>query len=179
MYRVYEVTDLVRIPPNMFGEDINKVAEMILKDKYEAKLDKDLGLVIYVYDVKVDENGIIIPGDAAPYHGVRFKVLSFVPIQHEIVEGRVKDVINRGLFVDIGPLDAFVHISQTMDDDEIEFDDARGAIVGAKTRRFIERGDIVRARITNVSYSSPTGIPRIAMTMRQPYLGKLEWIHTK
>lgn len=146
-----------------------------MKEKYEAKFDKDLGIIILVYDVKVSDLGVVLPGDGSTYHEARFKLLSYVPVMHEVVEGAVRDVRNIGLFVNIGPLDAFVHISQVMDADDIEYNDALKAITGDKNRRQVAVGDKVRGRVTNISYQA-TGLPRIAMTMRQPSLGKLDWI---
>ena len=174
-YRIYEVTDYVRIPPSRFGEPLEVVAEEHLREKYEAKFDKDLGIIILVYDVKVSDLGIVLPGDGSTYHEARFKILSYIPVMHEVVEGVVRDARNIGLFVNIGPLDAFVHISQVMDSDDIEYNDALKAIVGDRNRRQVTVGDKVRGRITNISYQA-AGPPRIAMTMRQPNLGKLEWI---
>ncbi|MDT7888028.1 MAG: DNA-directed RNA polymerase [Desulfurococcales archaeon] len=175
MYRVYEVIDYVKIPPTRFGEPVEVVAEEYLREKHEAKFNKDLGIVILVYDVNVSDTGFILPGDGSIYLEARFKLLSYVPIAHEVVEGVVKDVRNIGLFVNIGPLDAFVHISQVMDSDDIEYNDALKAIVGDKNRKHVTVGDKVRGRITNISFQA-AGLPRIAMTMRQPNLGKLEWI---
>ena len=175
MYRVYEAVDYVKIPPNRFGEPVEVVAEEYLKEKYESKFNKDLGIIILVYDVSVSNMGLVLPGDGSIYLEARFKMLSYVPTLHEIVEGVVKEVRNIGLFVNIGPLDAFVHISQVMDADDIEYNDALKAIVGDKNRRQVAVGDRVRGRITNISFQA-AGLPRIAMTMRQPTLGKLEWI---
>ncbi len=146
-----------------------------MKEKYEAKFDKDLGIIILVYDVKVSDLGVVLPGEGSTYHEARFKLLSYVPIMHEAAEGVVKDVRNIGLFVNIGPLDTFVHISQVMDADDIEYNDALKAITGDKNRRQVAVGDKVRGRITNISYQA-AGLPRIAMTMRQPGLGRLDWI---
>lgn len=182
MYRIYELMDYVRIPPEKFGEPVDAVAEQYLREKYEAKFDKDLGIVVLIYDVTVSDSGIIIPGDGAAYHEARFKVLSYVPVSQEVVEGVVVDVRNIGVYVNIGPLDAFVHISQIMDADDVEYDDASKSIVGARGKKRVGVGDKVRGRITNISYQASgsvyraAGPLRVAMTMRQPSLGKLEWI---
>jgi len=175
LYRVYEVVDYVKIPPHRFGEPVEVVAEEYLREKYEAKFTKDLGIIILVYDVSVSGMGFVLPGDGSVYLEARFKMLSYVPVAHEVVEGVVREVRNIGLFVNIGPLDAFVHISQVIDSDDVEYSDALKAIVGDKNRKQVAVGDRVRGRITNISYQA-TGLPRIAMTMRQPGLGKLEWI---
>jgi len=56
------------------------------------------------------------------------------------------------------------------------YDGRRGALIGKETKRILERGDHVRARIITISTSMSNKIMRIGVTMRQPFLGKLEWI---
>ncbi len=46
--------------------------------------------------------------------------------------------------------------------------------MGEKTRRILKIGDQVRARIISVSVSGAA--LKVGLTMRQPFLGKLEWI---
>ncbi|RLG77462.1 MAG: DNA-directed RNA polymerase [Thermoprotei archaeon] len=175
MFRVYTVRDVVRIDPSNFGRPLNEVALEELKDRYEGKIDRNLGVIIMVYDPEVEPMGYLILGDGASYHRVTFKMLAYIPVINEVVEGIVHDVRRIGLFVSLGPIDGFTHISQ-VSDEEVQFDDARRVIVCRQSKRFVERGDIVRARITNVSTSGPANIFRVSMTMRQPFLGKKEWI---
>ncbi|MEM3662620.1 MAG: S1 RNA-binding domain-containing protein, partial [Sulfolobales archaeon] len=85
----------------------------------------------------------------------------------------VKDVRNIGLFVNIGPIDALIHISQVMDDKAV-YDEATRRIVSEDGKRFFEVGDLVRGRITSVSIPpGREGEIRVAMTMRQSGLGKI------
>ncbi|MCI4456820.1 MAG: DNA-directed RNA polymerase [Desulfurococcaceae archaeon] len=174
MFRIYEIEDYIKISPDKYGEDVNKIAEEILREEYENKFFKDLGIVLLVYDIKINEMGMIIIGEGSTYHEARFKILTFMPVVNEVVEGVVRDVRNIGLFVDIGPLDALVHISQVMED-KAYYDEASGRIVSEDGRKFIEKGDIVRGRITSISLpSGREGVMRIAMTLRQAGLGKIE-----
>ncbi|MEZ0289725.1 MAG: DNA-directed RNA polymerase [Sulfolobales archaeon] len=174
MFRVYEVQDFVKIPPYRYGEDLKKIVEEILREEYESKFFKDLGLVLMIYDVEVDELGLVIPGEGSTYHEVKFKMLTYVPLVNEVVEGRVRDVRNIGLFVDIGPITALVHISQVMDDKAM-YDELTKRIVSEDGKRFIGVGDMIRGRITSVSMTpGREGELRVAMTLRQSGLGKIE-----
>ncbi|RLG87471.1 MAG: DNA-directed RNA polymerase [Thermoprotei archaeon] len=177
MYRVYTVRDVVRIDPSDFGRPLDEVALEVLKERYEGKIDRNLGVIIMVYDPKVEPMGYLILGDGASYHRVEFKMLTYVPVLNEVVEGFVNDIRRIGLFVSLGPIDGFIHISQIAEE-EAQYDEARRGIVCRQSKRFIGRGDLVRARITNVSTSGPANIFRVSMTMRQPYLGKKEWIES-
>ncbi len=173
MFRLYKLRDIVRIEPSKFGRPLEEVALEVLKSKYEGLRDKNLGLIVLVRNPKVDPMGYIVPGDGASYHAVEFEALTYVPIVNEVVEGVVKNIVRVGLILDLGPVEGFVHISQIADE-EVFYDHARGAMVCRQSKRFVERGDVVRARITGIS-SSATQL-RISLTMRQPFLGKREWI---
>jgi DNA-directed RNA polymerase subunit E' len=174
MYRIYEIVDYIKIPPSRYGEDLEKIAEEILKAEYENRYIKDLGIILLVYDIKVDEMGLVIPGEGATYHETRFKLLAYLPVINEVVDGIVRDVRNTGLFVNIGPIDALVHISQVFDDKAF-FDEASRRIVSEDKKRFVGIGDMVRGRISSISTpSGREGLIRVAMTLRQPGLGKIE-----
>ena len=175
MFRLVTVEDIVRIPPKSFGHPIDKAAKEQIKLKYENVVDEELGYVILVVDVDVDPVGKILPGDGSTYHKVNFKLLSFYPEMHEIVEGEVVEVTDFGAFVRIGPEDALLHVSQIMDD-FISFDEKHGVLVGKESQRKLGKGDMVRGRIIAVSFPRGGTGGKIGITMRQPFLGKLEWI---
>jgi len=143
--------------------------------KYVGVMDEELGYLIAVTDVKVSPIGKIIPGDAATHHKVTFSLLTFLPKVQEVVEGEVVEVADFGAFIRIGPVDALLHISQIMDD-FIVYDEKQGVLMGKDTKRKITIGDKMRVRITAVSLSKGSGLGKIGVTARQPFLGKIEWI---
>ena len=175
MFRLLSVEDVVRIPPEKFGNPIDKVAHEQIKMKYENVVDEELGYVILVLDVNVETTGKILPGDGSTYHKATFKLLTFYPEMHEVVEGEIVEVTDFGAFVRIGPEDALLHVSQVMDD-FIAFDEKHGVLMGKESQRSIGKGDVVRARIIAVSFPKGGAGGKIGVTMRQPFLGKLEWI---
>jgi len=172
MFRLCRIKDVVRIPPNRFGEELNKVAREELRKRYEGRVDNVLGLVIAVIDVNVNPEGIILQGDGATYHDVIADLLTFYPLINEVTIGEVVDVKRIGAYVNIGPIDAFIHISQLMDD-KVIYDELQDILIGEETKKVVKRGDRVRGRIVSVSINPPTSL-RVAMTLRQPYLGKVE-----
>jgi len=175
MFRLLTVEDIVRIPPEKFGKPIDKVTHEQIKMKYENIVDEELGYVILVVDVDVEPTGKILPGDGSTYHKATFKLLTFYPEMHEVVEGEVVEVTDFGAFVRIGPEDALLHVSQIMDD-FITYDEKHGVLAGKETRRSIGKGNLVRARIIAVSFPRGGAGGKIGVTMRQPFLGRLEWI---
>ena len=176
MYKIITFQDVVRIPPSKFNEDLQKAAKEVLEELYEGQMIEGAGLIISVLDVEVSEIGKIIPGDGGSYHRAIFNALVFRPLLHEVVEGEVITVEDFGLFVRLGPLEGLIHRSQIYDD-RFSYDRSQGAMIGQETHFVVRKGDVVRARVVAVSSmaSSIRGF-RVSLTMRQPFLGKLEWI---
>ncbi|RLF11460.1 MAG: DNA-directed RNA polymerase [Thermoprotei archaeon] len=176
MYYLVEVSDIVRIPPDKFRGSLERAAMEVLKEAYEGTMNKTLGGILAVVDVKVSPIGKLVHGDGATYHKAVFKLLTYKPLEHEVVEAEVTEVTSFGTFLRLGPLEGLVHVSQVADD-YISYDGKRGALICKNSRRVLQKGDIVRARIVTVSLSSGSFREcKVGLTMRQPFLGKLEWI---
>ena len=175
MFKLITLQDTIRIPPETFGNPLEKVGREQVKQKYEGIVDEELGYVIAVTSIEVSPIGKIIPGDGATYHKVSFSLLTFYPVIQEIVEGDVVEIADFGAFVRIGPVDALLHVSQLMDD-YISYDEKQGVLLGKETKRKLTAGDQVRVRITAVSLGRAGSSGKIGVTARQPFLGKLEWL---
>ncbi|MGC8936276.1 MAG: DNA-directed RNA polymerase [Candidatus Methanomethylicaceae archaeon] len=176
MFKLLQINDVVRIPPEKFELPLESVAAEVIRSTYEGVVMREFGAVIAVLNVNVSNVGKILPGDGAVYHRTSFELLVYTPVIQEVVEGEVVEVTDFGIFVRIGPMDGLVHVSQVMDD-FITYDEKRGALIGKETQRVLEKGTLVRARIITVSMTGgPSRSSKIGMTMRQPYLGALSWI---
>ncbi|NPA48292.1 MAG: DNA-directed RNA polymerase [Thermococci archaeon] len=179
MYRLLKVRDVVRIPPRMFTMDPKEAAKSILRETYEGWYDKEEGVILAVMEVEEIKEGIIVHGDGATYHEVTFTVLTWKPFKDDVVEGEVVDAVPYGAFIRIGPMDGLVHVSQLMDD-YVVFDEKNRQFLGKESRRVLKVGDHVRARIISISAKSrKVRDNKISLTMRQPGLGKLEWIEAE
>ena len=176
MFVIYEVNDTVRIPPALFGGNLKKVALQQLKEKYENTFNKDMGYIIFIEKVKVDKVGKIYSKDGSSFHDVKLDLITFTPIINEITEGEVVEITNFGVFVRLGPMDALLHISQIIND-FVTVDTIKGTIIGKESNKILRVNDKIRVRI--VAFSLPKGVSagKIGLTCRQPFLGKLEWIH--
>ena len=118
--------------------------------------------------------GTIVPGDGASYYETSFEIISFKPELQEVLPGRIKDIADFGAFLNIGPIEGMIHISQTMDD-FVSFSKEK-ALQGKETKRSLKIGDKCMARVIAVSYKDISN-PKIGLTMRQPGLGRLDWIY--
>ncbi|WP_069806924.1 DNA-directed RNA polymerase [Vulcanisaeta thermophila] len=178
MFRILTIEDYIRIPPTRFGEPLDKVALEELWSYYVGRVERDVGVYVAIFDVEVSKRGIVVFGDGATYNKVRFKALVYVPLMNEVVEGEVVRTEDFGAFVRVGPVEALVHRTQMMEDNVVLYDKQSGAFVGERSRRRLGRGDVVRARIIGVSYTGAGGrdVVRVSLTLRQPLLGRLDWI---
>ncbi len=178
MYSIYTVRDMFKLSPEYFDKDIEDVAAQVLQKKYEGMIDKDMGVIVAIFNVKNVSDGIIYPGDPATHHEAQFSVLSFMPKVDEVVIGEVTELAEFGAFVRMGPMDGLVHVSQ-ITSDFLSFDKKVPAFVSRKTGRNLKKGDIVYAKISTVSMKTSIKDSKIALTMKPEGLGKLEWISTR
>jgi len=171
-YRI-EVSDHVRVPPRFMGEKVKTAVLKAVRQKFEGRIDPNLGVVVDVTNVKEVGDGVVIPGDGAIYFETTFELLAFQPEMQEVLTGKIKDIADFGAFITLGPIDGMIHISQTMDD-FVSFSKEK-TLQGRDSKRVLKVGDSCRARVIAVSFKDVTN-PKIGLTMRQVGLGKLEWI---
>ena len=171
-YRI-QVQDHIRVPPKLFGEEVEKALLKQIKADYEGFISKDMGIVIDVASIEDIKDGVIIPGDGASYYETIFSLLTFKPELQEVLPGVVKDMADFGAFMNLGPIEGMIHISQTMDD-FVSFSKDK-VLLGKESKKNLKIGDKCRARIIAVSYKDLTN-PKYGLTMRQKGLGRLDWI---
>jgi len=177
MYKTMVVEHVVRIPPQHFGENIQDAAFAILSDQFNGQILENIGFVIVVIDVISIESGKLLHGDPATYHPVKFSILVFTPELHEVIEGNVVEVVEFGAFIRLGPSDGLCHVSQ-ITDDFITFENMSQRFIGKETNKALTVDDHVRARIIAVSMGSGRS-GKLGLTMRQPFLGKVDWIQNE
>lgn len=173
MYYKTKVKDYVRLPPASFGDDIALSLTLEIKKKYSGFISSELGFVIDVTGVDTVGQGIILPGDGSAHYNVEFTLLTFKPEMQEIVLGKITNVADFGAFINIGPIEGMIHISQTMND-FVSFG-KDGVLLGKNSKHSLKVGDICKAKIIAVSYKDLTN-PKIGLTMRQEGLGKDDWL---
>ena len=176
MYMLTQREKVVRIPPNRLGDDVDEVVNELARESYEGKIEGDDSLTVMIRNIEPVGEGRIVHGDGVVYQSVRFDSLVFKPMINEVVEGHVCEVLKFGAFVRFVPLDGLLHGSQVMDD-RMDADEQNQRLIGKDTKREIKIGDLVRTRIVTLSFNERN--PReskIGLTMRQPGLGKREWI---
>jgi DNA-directed RNA polymerase subunit E' len=176
MYYVYSVKDTFKMPPEYFDKDIGEVATKILKRKYEGTIDKSLGVIVAIFNIRGVSDGAIYAGDPSLHHEAEFDMLTYMPYVEEIVAGEVTELAEFGAFIRIGPIDGLVHVSQ-ITNDFLSFDRKVPAFISKRSGRMLKKGDIVFAKISTVSMKTSVKDSKIALTMKPEGLGKQEWIN--
>ncbi|GAB4311875.1 MAG: DNA-directed RNA polymerase [Promethearchaeota archaeon] len=175
MFYLTTMEHTLRIPPSLFSKPKEESVYQILREVYEGVIDGELGFCVAVVAVHEVGMGKIIHGDARTHHRVVFSLLTFKPLMHEVVEGTVVEVLEFGAFVRLGPQDGLNHVSQ-ITNDFIQYEETAGRFSGKESGRVLQEGDAVRARIIAVSMGGGLRTGKLGLTMRQPFLGKEEWI---
>ncbi len=171
MYQIATVQDEIAVAPTKFDKDLTTSVEESISEKIEGKIDNDIGVVLAVVEVDDIGEGRILPGDPSVHYPVKFKLLTWMPKNHEIVEGEIVDITEFGAFIRVGGFDGLIHISQVMDD-FVSYDEKNAQLIGKQSHRILKEGDSARARIISISFKETN---KIGLTMRQPFLGSLKW----
>ena len=172
MFYLAEIEDYIRVEPKLFGLPTIDAVRQQLKESYKEYVNRDFGAVVEVVDVLSVGDGIIIPGDGAAFYKSKFKLLVWKPELQEIVYGNIAEITNFGAFINMVVMQGMIHISQTMED-YVSFSKT-DSLIGKASKRSLKKGDACIARIVAVSFKA--GEPKIGLTMRQPGLGKIEWV---
>ncbi len=170
----YEITARthVRVPPAMLKENTKEAILKRLNESFEGYISSDVGFIVLVTEVLNIGEGVVVPGDGAPFYDTEFKMITFIPEIQEVILGKITDITNFGAFLSMGVVDGMIHVSQTMDD-FVSFNKTK-VLSGKDTKQNLKVGDKCRARIIAVSYKDLAN-PKIGLTMRQPNMGNVKW----
>jgi len=172
MFYIVEVEDYVRVEPKLFGLKTSNAVAKQLQETYASYHDKEIGEVIGIISVLEVGDGVIIPGDGAAYYNSKFKLIVWKPELQELIFGIVEEITNFGAFMNLGVMKGMIHISQTMDD-YVSFS-TTNTLLGKDSKKILKKKDACLARVVALSHKGDN--IKIGLTMRQPGLGKLDWI---
>lgn len=176
MYLLDTREETVRIPPDRLGEPMDKVTYELACQTFEGRMDDEKRVTVLVTGVERTGPGVVVHSDGAVYQSVIMESLLFKPTVQEVIQGYVCEVLDFGAFIRFGPLDALLHVSQVTND-HINVDVGGQRLIAKESKRDMRTEDVVRARVVTVSLNNQS--PReskIGLTMRQPGLGKLDWM---
>ncbi|MFB6182558.1 MAG: DNA-directed RNA polymerase [Candidatus Nanohaloarchaea archaeon] len=174
MYKQMTIEDSVRVPPEHLGDNLKESVKQGLKEEIEGQIFEDLGVVLSIESVNSVEGGEIEPEDAGVHYTAEYSAMVWEPEMHEVVFGEVVDITSFGAFIRIGPFDGLCHVSQIMDE-YVNLDEEQSMLVSEENQFSLEKGDLTTTRIIAISLEKQD-TNKINLTMRQPGLGKEEWI---
>ncbi len=174
MYYKARFIDKVRVPPKDFGGRIKGSLLNICRENYEGRMNEEYGVIIAITGIGNVGEGHVIPGDGSAYYQTEIEMLTYKPRIQEVTRGTVTEVTEFGAFVQIGPIEGLVHVSQIMDD-YINYDGKLPGFIGKKTEKKLIKEDPVVGKIVTISMKGDTSNSKVGLTMRQQYLGKPGW----
>ena len=175
MFYVVDIEDTIRVPPIKFADNLEEtLKQMIFEDKVNI-LDKNIGLILGLIKLKEVGKVKVEFGDGGAYVDLKFSVLVFKPELQKVYKGFIKEVVEFGVFMDIGPFEGLIHLSQIMDD-YINYDPGNQSFIGRDSKNMITKGNQIYAKVVSVSFNENVMQSKIGLTMRQEGLGKEEWI---
>lgn len=184
MYMIVDDEDVLRIPPEMLGGDIDQILFQLSREKLEGKVrlfeedtkDNKKYIIIAILSLERIGDGRIIPGDGGVYQRIKFEALTFKPELQEVIEGNIVEVKEFGAFVRFGALDGLLHISQIFDD-RFDIDLENKRLIGKESKKDLRLNDRVRVRFVSLSLNEDNvRESKVGLTMRQPGLGKLDYL---
>jgi DNA-directed RNA polymerase subunit E' len=140
MFYLSQIKDHIRVAPKDFGLDNKEAIIKSIKKGYEGYISKEIGIVVDVGDVHDVKEGVIIAGDGASYYEATFSLLVYKPELQEVVVGNIRDIAEFGAFINLGPIEGMIHISQTMDD-FVSFSKDK-VLAGKDSKKNLKVGDI-------------------------------------
>lgn len=173
MYKILTIEDKVEVPPRNLSLSAKEAVMKTLKENLVGEIKRDFGVVLSIVKVLEIKEGDIEPENPNVIFPVKYEIMSFLPELQELVIGEVVDITEFGVFINLGPIDGMCHISQVMDD-FVSFDNKQKKLFGRESKKSLEIGDVVVARVIAVSLDKRE-INKINLTMRQPGLGALKW----
>ncbi len=178
MFYETQLKDKIRIPPSMLNMDINDAALHIVREMYERRFVKDVGFILFIEKAEVENEGVVMPGDPYIYYEVSFTAITFSLEVNEVVKGFVKDLVDFGAFVSLGPLEALLHISQ-IGGSKYSLDKKAKALVSQKEKKTVKKGDVLVAKVSTVSWRSTMTETKVSITLRSSGLYNEQWKASK
>lgn len=173
-YKKYNLEGIVCIAPQRLSGELKDIILNQLCYDYEGVIDKNIGVIVAVTEVISHDIGEIVPADPNVFFRAKFSVVAYYPKLHEIVNGLVTQATDFGAFIKIGPFEGLCHVSQVMEDFN-SYNAELPGFTGKESKQTLVVGDLIVARIANVSLKPSITETKVGLTMRQFGLGKPDW----
>src|SRR5437899_11177392 len=98
MYQRVQREDVVRIPPERLGEDIDAVARELTRTTLEGKIGADKTLTLVASNTERAGAGRNVHGAGAAHQRVRYGALVVAPAPQETAEGTSGDTLQHGAY---------------------------------------------------------------------------------
>ena len=171
MFYLVDVQEKVGIEAQNLKKDIKACAEERLEEMHSKE---ENGVFLGVVEIKnIGETGKILPEKPYIYFDIEYTSLFFQPAQNEIVDGIITEIAEFGPFVRLGPIEAFIHISQ-ITKEKLTYNPEQDIITTKDGKFVVKRDEKVRALVANSAISEDK--VRVNLTMKQDGLGLISML---
>jgi DNA-directed RNA polymerase II subunit RPB7 len=153
MFFVKHEERTMTLHPSFFGPNIPTYLFSELLKAVEGTANGDYFIITCMGEPTVSE-GRILPGNGRAEFRMNYRAICWKPFKGEVVDGIVSNVTETGIFVEVGPLSAFV--SKSMIPREIQYNAQAspphwaGPVGENGGKDIIEKGVLVRIRLKGI-----------------------------
>ncbi|MGQ4891089.1 MAG: RPB7/RPC8 family DNA-directed RNA polymerase subunit [Candidatus Njordarchaeia archaeon] len=159
MYFLSEIEMVLPIEPRDLrpDKDLKEIALNLARRSLEGQTIEGIGMIIAILDIEIEDIGEIKLRDPNVYFKTILKSIIFKPLKNEIVIGKVENLTESAVYLNIGCIDAVLPVNQ-ISSDRFKYIAKKNELRGTRTREIIRNGDWIRARVVRFHYKVPAEI---------------------
>ena len=159
MYFLAEIKSMLPVEPKhlRLDRDPKELVLSLARKALEGQTLENIGQIIAIMDVELMGEGEIKLRDPHVYFKIKIKALLYKPVKNEILVGKVENITEASLYINIGGFDAILPMNQ-IGPQQFRYIAKRKEARSKKGRIVIRRGDWIRARIVRFHYRVPAEI---------------------
>jgi len=159
MYFKVKLKTILPVDPSNLDprKPLNEVLLRLARNYFEAVAVPEVGFIIAILDIETLGAGEIKLRDPRVYFRVILDSLVYKPIRGEVLIGKVENLTDSSIYVNIGSFDAILPINQ-IGEGRYRYIAKSDIVRGMRTREIIRKGEWIRAMVTRYRYIVPTEI---------------------
>ncbi len=156
MYFFSEMETVLPVEPKDLrpDKDLKEIILNLARKTLESRTVEGVGQVIAVLDVSIEGAGEIKLRDHHVYFRTLIKTIVFRPIKNEVILGKVENITESSVYLNIGGIDAILPVNQIAAD-RFRYIAKMKELRGSRTKLIIKNGDWIRARVSRFHYRVP------------------------
>ena len=159
MYFLAEINGLFPVEPKYLrlDKDPKELVLNLARNSMEGQVIEGVGQIIAVMDIELRGYGEIKLRDPRVYFNTKFKVLLYRPVKNEVVLGKVENITEASLNINIGSFDAVLPMNQ-ISTQNFRYIAKRQEARSKRGKIVIRKGDWIRAKVVRYHFKASTEV---------------------